>query len=245
MAASGSLFYDGKGYLWEQPLRWMKLIDEGLFTIVIKTLTYGRNKGNLKMFWPFGCIRLLFEGHLFPVGTLNAVGLTNPGLYWWMGSVAPKLPQSKLNIIASIKADSISDLKVMAVALNRAEVVGVQWNVSCPNTENRDELLHNERFIVNGCEMLKRVSRHPVLIKLSEQHSMGLVRRLVGLVEAIEPNSVRWNRIWPDQKSPLSHLGGGGVSGKPAQFVTVRKLVDINRRQKIKNSPSAFVLPWF
>ena len=103
MAASGSLFYDGKGYLWEQPLRWMKLIDEGLFTIVIKTLTYGRTKGNLKMFWPFGCIRLLFDGYLFPVGTVNAVGLTNPGFYWWMENIAPKLPQSKLNIIASIK----------------------------------------------------------------------------------------------------------------------------------------------
>ena len=35
------------------------------------------------------------------------------------------------------------------------------------------------------------------------------------------------------------------LAGIMAQHVTVRKLVDINRRQKIKNSPSAFVLPWF
>ena len=49
------------------------------------------------------------------------------------------------------------------------------------------------------------------------------------LVEAISINSVPWKIVFPDKKSPLDHLGGGGVSGKLAQPHTwefVRKLVD-------------------
>ena len=67
-------------------------------------------------------------------------------------------------------------------------------------------MLRNENLIVQGCEILKRVSHHPIIIKLSEQHSMGRARRLVGLVEAIEPNSVRWDRGLSGQQSPLRHL---------------------------------------
>ena len=38
-----------------------------------------------------------------------------------------------------------------------------------------------------------------------------------GLIEAISINSVPWDIVFPDKKSPLAHLGGGGVSGKVAQ----------------------------
>ena len=34
-------------------------------------------------------------------------------------------------------------------------------------------------------------------------------------------------------------------NSKRGRLVTVRKIVDIYRRQKNKNSPLAFVLPWF
>ena len=38
---------------------------------------------------------------------------------------------------------------------------------------------------------------------------------------------------------------GETVTFKAGEYVTVRKIVDIYRRQKNKNSPLAFVLPWF
>jgi len=78
MVASGALGFDGKGYLHEWPLRWIGLIDPSLFTVVAKTVTYKPRKGNLRLYKPWGCIRLL------PNGVVNAVGLTNKGIRWWL-----------------------------------------------------------------------------------------------------------------------------------------------------------------
>lgn len=46
LASSGALGYDGKGYWWEQPLRWIKLLDINKFTPITKTLTYAHREGN-------------------------------------------------------------------------------------------------------------------------------------------------------------------------------------------------------
>ena len=40
-------------------------------------------------------------------------------------------------------------------------------------------------------------------------------------------------------------FGLGLIPVEQGELVTVRKIVDIYRRQKNKNSPLAFVLPWF
>lgn len=83
MAASGALAFDGRGWPWEKPLRWIGLLKPDLFTIVVKSLTLKPRKGNLRLWKPFGCVRLIRKG------TVNAVGLTNPGIDWWVREVYP------------------------------------------------------------------------------------------------------------------------------------------------------------
>src|SRR6185369_4551400 len=92
MAASGALAYNGKGWLWERPLVGLGLIEPRLFTIVIKTLTRKPRKGNLRWWKPWTCVRLI------PGGSVNKVGLTNPGIDWWCWEVAPTIDFKKLSI---------------------------------------------------------------------------------------------------------------------------------------------------
>jgi len=63
--------------------------DETLFTTVIKTLTLHPRRGNLRWYNPLGCIRLI------PGGTVNAVGLTNPGIDWWCHEIGPFIDSSE------------------------------------------------------------------------------------------------------------------------------------------------------
>src|SRR3990167_3064599 len=74
IVASGALSFDGKGWSWEQPWRWIGLLDPTLFTSVTKTLTLQSTKGNLRWYNPFRCLRLVRGG------VVNAVGLSNPGI---------------------------------------------------------------------------------------------------------------------------------------------------------------------
>ncbi len=217
MAASGALGFDGLGWPWERPLLWTGLLDPSVFTTVIKTLTFEPREGNLRWYNPLGCIRFL------PGGTLNAVGLTNPGIDWWCREIGPTVNSAKRPLVGSILGE-VWDLVRMAKMLNEFDLVGLEINASCPNT--KEDILTNTSKVIESCEIVRKISRFPIILKLSVVHDVkAIVPKVEGIVEALAINSVPWSIAFPNRKSPLAHLGGGGVSGKIAQPFTWR-LVD-------------------
>lgn len=103
--------------------------------------------------------------------------------------------------------------------MNDCDLVALEYNASCPNTT--DGILENTDVVVRSAEMVKSISRHPILVKLSVVHdAKKIMPRLAGIAEALDINSVPWKLVFPAQKSPLERFGGGGVSGKIAQPFT-------------------------
>jgi len=215
MVASGALAFDGKGWPWERPLVWLGLIKPELFTVVIKSLTRNPRVGNLRWWKPWTCVRLI------PGGSINKVGLTNPGIEWWCREVGPKLDFQKFPTAGSIFGDE-KELVEMAEMLNRFDLVALEVNVSCPNTGHAIE---QAEMVVNSVKAVKHASRHPIIVKVSaDQNYLAIARGLVGIAEAVSLNSVPWRTVFPNgEQTPLTKLekkvggGGGGVSGKPAQ----------------------------
>jgi dihydroorotate dehydrogenase len=225
MAASGALAFDGLGWPWEHPLRWIGLIDETVFTTVIKTLTIKPRRGNLRWYNPFGCIRTM------PGGTLNAVGLTNHGAEWWCRKVGSSIDSNRAPVMGSILGEP-DELALMARMLNDFDLVGIEINASCPNTMY--DLLVNTEKIIESCETVRSVSRFPVILKLSTVHDVSsIIGRVEGFVEAFSINSVPWVMVFPEQQSPLAHMGGGGVSGKIAQPFTWKLVEELSKMTKI------------
>jgi dihydroorotate dehydrogenase len=222
MTASGALGFDGQGWPWERPLKWIGFLDPSLFTSVFKTLTLRPLQGNLQWFNPFGCIRLI------PEGVLNAVALANLGVKWWCQKIGPSIDSTKISLIGSIFGTP-NELFAMAKMLNDFDLVGLEINASCPNVGI--DILENTKEIILGCEAVKEVSRFPIILKLSVANEVELiVEHIGGMVEALSINSVPWPIAFPTRQSPLAHLGGGGVSGKAAQPFTwglVKKLVEL------------------
>lgn len=213
MAASGALAFDGRGWPWEQPLRWLGLLDPRLFTIVIKSLTRHPRKGNLRWTHPLGCVRCV------PRGTVNAIGLTNPGIDWWCGAIGPRVAQRGLQLVGSITGDDPGELVYMARALDPFPLVGLELNASCPNSAA--EMISNNQLVIDAARRVQAATRHPLLLKLSVVHDyVTIAKALEGCAQAIAINSVPWNLVYGDQPSPLARLGGGGVSGAAAQAFT-------------------------
>lgn len=225
MVASGALAFDGKGWPHEKYfLRYFKKwLDLSLFTIVAKTVTYNPRKGNLRLWCPWQCIKKI------PDGVVNAVGLTNKGIEWWAEKVGVFADQKKIPLVGSIFSDKIEHLVEMARIMNDFDLVALEINASCPDTGA--EFLGNTARIVAGCQEVKKVSRFPLILKVSVVHNINeILSYIKEIIEAISINSVPWKVIFPNKKSPLEYLGGGGVSGKIAQCCTwplVRDLVAI------------------
>lgn len=244
-AASGALAFDGRGWPWDWPFRWTGLLDPRLFTIVTKTIMPELWKGNLQWRAPWRVVKFLSaQGNVInPVlllarpnllaGAVNAVGLTSPGLEIFLERDCPVIERAGCKVIISITRERGLSCKKMARRLNgQRNVVGIEYNASCPNTD--PVLLQNAEIVARNCYGIKEVSDYPLLLKLSyAQPYIEIARSVEGIVEAISINSVPWNSVYPDKKSPLANLGGGGVSGKIVQQFTWKMVSELSRETKI------------
>jgi len=227
MAASGALGFDGQGWPWEQPLRLVGLFKPELFTVVVKSLTLKPRKGNLLWYNPLRCVRLISDG------VVNAVGLTNPGIDWWIKEMYPRVVVGELNVVASIAGESLQENMEMALKLKSCDKIkGLEINASCPNSPG--ELQSSNQAVIDTAQALKYVTKWPLIVKLSCVHDyVKIAKALEGTVEAISINSVPWTTMFEGKKSSLERFGGGAVSGKRAQAYTWKMVSELAQSTSI------------
>jgi dihydroorotate dehydrogenase len=219
ITASGAMGSDGYGWPAEKVLRLFGIVDIHLFVHIMKTITLHPKIGNFRWWKPWDIVRFIWKDGKI-VGTVNAFGLGNRGYNWWHKNVGLKVDSSKVKLIGSIYGEP-EELEEMARRMNDVDIVGLEINVGCPNLA--DDILFNTGRVIKSVIAVKKISRHPILLKGSVTHDFQtILSEIDGMVEALDINSVPWHMIFPDHKSPLKKFGGGGVSGKIAQPFTWR-----------------------
>ena len=230
LVSSGALGFDGRGWWWEHPLRWLGLIDPKAFVVVAKTVTDQPRKGNLRMYSPWTCVRTL-PG----LGATNAVGLTNPGIDHWISDYLPVAQDKGYNIAPSIKPENPDEAERMALLLSKLAFPFVEINVSCPNVA--------EHVPDDIPEILRRVgmSKNRMVLKLSlDQVNQRFIEAVDPYVDAYHAiNTIPWDVIFPGRTSPIqkySHGLKGGVSGpmiKPHALTAVTAIHQISDKPVI------------
>ncbi|MCI0680069.1 hypothetical protein L0Y41_01855 [bacterium] len=213
VAGSASLGFDGRGWWWQKPLIRAGLLDITKMTVITKSLTEPGRQGNYRWYNPFRAFRFI------PDGTLNAIALSNPGLSWWCEKIGPTISRKKHPVIVSIHDENPEKLGLMASRLNKFDIAGVEIDAYCPNTHETIVLGHEYvQNCIDSCVAVLRNTRHPVLVKIyADENAHKIISSLPSQIEAVTFNTVRWDDLFPDKKSPLERFGGGGVSGKAAQ----------------------------
>lgn len=216
--ASGAMGFNGNGYFWEQPWRWLGALRPQDFTIIIKTLTYKPRQGNLRWYAPWRAVRLGDNESI-----VNAVDLTNPGYQWWCVNPYHYIKQKGYKVIVSIAPETIREVKEMVTAMNLLDIIGIQLNPFCPNA-------NHDRSTEHVCQIVEtaiKLSKHPVIVKLTWQDDfLTICKCLDGRVAAFELiNSVPFNIVYPYDVSPLVKYGyKGAVSGPPIKDYARRAL---------------------
>lgn len=203
--ASGALGFDGKGWWWEAPLRWLGVLRPSEFAIIAKTVTFAPRKGNLRMYAPWRCVRLI------PGGAVNAVGLTNMGYEAWIRDYYPRAIRRGYDLIASVQPHNAREGAAMGRALAGLNLRAVEVNLSCPNTNDK----YDPQEVIGSVK--DNVGKLPVIAKLGAHRLMEVITLIDPWVDAYDLiNTIPWPDVFKDTPSPLAKYNlVGGVSGEP------------------------------
>lgn len=236
--SSGARGFLGEGYWFHDLWRPFGLDYEGS-CFVAKTTTLDPRSGNMplqenlapKEFFP----KCIVVDHRKAV-VLNSVGLSGPGAnvliqQWTRAKGRLKVPWmvSFMSVADSEPArlgEALHFFSILASLIQTygRENIGLQINFSCPNAGlDTSELINEVTQTLNASAKLGIVT----LIKLNVLALPQLARLLTSHPACdgvIVSNTIPWGKIrdridWKGlfgtETSPLSHIGGGGLSGRP------------------------------
>jgi dihydroorotate dehydrogenase len=241
--ASGVQGFFGEGYRFHRYLGPAKPDFDGM-TFVAKTTTLKYRKGNTPLNEDYEPIELFPESvHVGISGflggyALNAWGLSGPGLQKllatgrWQHRTAPFM--ISFMTLADSPEEQLAEVVEFSDALRRENVtfaaeVGVQLNVSCPNTDtDTDKLIKEATRFLDVMAVMKR----PVIVKVSADMNPMAVAEIAAhnvcnalcVSNTVKfgklPDKINWEKLY-GKTSPLAEKGGGGLSGAPLLPLTV------------------------
>lgn len=163
-----------------------------------------------------------------PSGMLNAVGLQNKGVDYFVSHIYPEIKDFETNIIVNVSGSTIEDYAECAARLSDLDKVpGIELNISCPNVKEG-----GMAFGTSACsaadvvKAVRKVYNKTLIVKLSPNvtditeiakaaegegaDSLSLINTLLGM--AIDIN----------KRKPVLSTVTGGLSGPCVKPVALR-----------------------
>ena len=164
-----------------------------------------------------------------PSGILNAVGLQNPGVDYFIERDLPWLKEQETVVIANIAGNTPEEYAQMAEKLSESSVDMIEMNISCPNVK------HGGVQFGTSCQSVGAITRevrahckNPLMVKLSPN-----VSDIAEIARAAESegadalsliNTLTGMRIDINTRRPIIRNNTGGLSG-PAVFPVAVRMV--------------------
>jgi dihydroorotate dehydrogenase (NAD+) catalytic subunit len=170
------------------------------------------------------------------VGMLNSVGLQGLGVAAWLDNDLPPLVASGARVVASIWGRSVAEYEAAAELLAAAppEVVAVEVNLSCPNTEAARDLFAHSTTATEDAMAATAACGRPRWAKLSPNVTdlvpIAAAARAGGAEAVTLINTVMAMAIDPDTGAYRLGSGarGGGLSGPAIHPIAVRAVHDVH-----------------
>lgn len=195
-----------------------------LGAVVVKSLAHFACEGNPP-------IRV----HQTPSGMINSVGLQGPGVEAWLTDELPDLQRAGARVVVSIWGRTVDDYALAAKALADApaDVVAVEVNISCPNTEAGNAMFAHSTEMTEEVLSVTESCGRPRWAKLSPNIGLGLAdiaaAAAAGGAEAVTLVNTYFG-LSIDPVTGRARLGGGagGVSGPAIHPLAVRAVFDVH-----------------
>jgi len=185
------------------------------------------------------------EGNRYPrmaetsMGMLNAVGLQNKGVDYFVRETYPKLLKYDTNVIVNVSDSTIEGYVEVAEKINALEhIPGIELNISCPNVKEGGMAFGtNCPMAASVVEAVRKVYNKTLIVKLSPN-----VTNISEIAKAVEGagadsvsliNTLLGMAIDAEKRRPVLSTVTGGLSGPAVKPIALRMVYQVSKAVKI------------
>lgn len=174
-----------------------------------------------------------------PSGMLNAVGLQNKGVDYFIEHIYPEIKDIRTNILVNVSGATISDYVATAEKVNELEQIpGIELNISCPNVKEGGMAFGTQcssvREVVGA---VRKVYKKHLMVKLSPNvtniQEIALTAEAEGADSLSLINTLMGMAIDIHKRRPVLSTVTGGLSGACVKPVALRMVWQVAKAVKI------------
>lgn len=174
-----------------------------------------------------------------PSGMLNAVGLQNKGVDYFIDHIYPELRGLDTNVIVNVSGKSVEDYAETARRLaERTEIKAIELNISCPNVKQGGMAYGTTCSGASEVvEAVRRVWPRHLMVKLSP--NVTSITEIALAVEAAGADSISLINtllgmaVDVEHRRPVLSTITGGLSGPAVRPVAVRMVWQVAKVVKV------------
>ena len=174
-----------------------------------------------------------------PSGMLNAVGLQNKGVDYFIEHIYPTIKDIKSNILVNVSGSTVSDYVVTAEKINALEnIPGIELNISCPNVKEGGMAFGTSCVSASTVvSEVRKVYKKHLMVKLSPNvtniQEIALAAEGAGADSVSLINTLMGMAINTKTRKPVLSTITGGLSGPCVKPVALRMVWQVAKAIKI------------
>ncbi len=174
-----------------------------------------------------------------PSGMINAVGLQNKGVDYFVEHIYPRIKDTDTNILVNVSGSTIDDYVATAERINALDKIpAIELNISCPNVKEGGMAFGTSCSSAAGVvAAVRKAYDKTLIVKLSPN-----VTNIAEIAKAVEDagadsvsliNTLMGMAIDAEKRKPLISTITGGLSGACVKPIALRMVWQVAKAVKI------------
>lgn len=174
-----------------------------------------------------------------PAGMLNAVGLQNKGVDYFITTIYPEIKDIDTCMMVNVSGSTIEDYVACAEKVNSLDKIpAIELNISCPNVKQGGMAFGtNCASAAEVVKAVRKVYHKTLIVKLSPNVTdIAEIARAVEIEGADSVsliNTLMGMAIDADKRKPVLSTITGGLSGPCVKPVALRMVYQVHKAVKI------------
>ena len=185
-----------------------------------------------------------------PRGMLNAVGLQNKGVDYFISEIYPQIKDIRTNMIVNVSGSAIEDYVQTAEKINELEnIPAIELNISCPNVKQGGMAFGvTAKGASEVVKAVREVYKKTLIVKLSPN-----VTDITEIARAVEGagadsvsliNTLLGMAIDAEKRRPILSTITGGMSGAAVKPIALRMVWQVSKAVNIPVIGLGGIMNW-